>query len=380
LSSDMHKSHAIRALIDRSLDGSTPSSALVPADSVTGLMPVPKLGADSGLSAFEQQVLFVRSELHIPEQWLYDSYASRSRYDRGQIETRSGFQQQPAFMTGYQAKSSMPAGSFTSASSSFFRQSSVFGNMAVGAALDSAAEATLREIAWLISAGHMSSAHLLVLQKIAPDAVLRGDYRLLSKVLSFLDPTTAVASGGACVSLEDWVRGGQVYKSFLVAVDDLPKILRQFAAAKVVDEQSTGVQLVEQVKQIYAQMVALLSVLPSLSARFDSFSTSRDVSLGFYDGTEAFWYSAEETRELRVKYSVAISEMATVVTGQIRQMEACFPELSDFAAGNGGQATHQQLPAANPAALPLAEDMRILRTYQMAQTCFESLVTSGLEA
>ncbi|KAJ1952452.1 hypothetical protein EC988_003549 [Linderina pennispora] len=382
LSSDLHKTHAIRALLDRSLTSSSPSSALVPA-AASGLLPESSLGAGD-VGSIEQQVRFVRNDLHLPELWLYESYANRSRYDRQLIEAHSGTQQL-AFLTGRRAQTSSPA---VVAAPPLFNpgifagsQLAQFASPLATVALDSAAVAVLREVAWLISAHRLSSAHLLVMQKIAPDAVLRGDYRLLSKVLSYLDPAVTSPDGsGTCVPGESWMCGGQVYKSFLAAVEDLPAILKQLAAAKQIDEQSSTVQqLAEQVKQIYSQMATLLSSLPSLSARFEAFSKSMDASLGFYDGTEVFWYSAREARELRIKYSVAISEMAAVVTGQVQQLESCFPGLvSSSSSSSHASPLHQQ--TAIPAMLPLAEDMRILRTYQMAQTCFESLVADELEA
>ncbi|KAJ1721057.1 hypothetical protein LPJ53_004387 [Coemansia erecta] len=96
-------------------------------------------------------------------------------------------------------------------------------------------------------------------------------------------------------------------------------------------------------------------------------------STGFSNGTCAFWLTSDEASELKIKYSVAVSDMASVITGFIQEMTRQVPGLStSFPAMSN--------TSASTAALPLAQDMRIMRTYQMARTCFNSLVGNELNA
>ncbi|KAJ1718437.1 hypothetical protein LPJ53_006521 [Coemansia erecta] len=116
-------------------------------------------------------------------------------------------------------------------------------------------------------------------------------------------------------------------------------------------------------------MQVLLSALPSLSFRFSMLPGST----GFSNGTCACWFTSDEASELKIKYSVAVSDMASVITGFIQEMTRQVPGLptSFPAMSNASSST---------AALPLAQDMRIMRTYQMARTCFNSLVGDELNA
>ncbi|KAJ1895804.1 hypothetical protein LPJ81_004883 [Coemansia sp. IMI 209127] len=93
-------------------------------------------------------------------------------------------------------------------------------------------------------------------------------------------------------------------------------------------------------------MVSLLAALPSLATRFESL-------VGLYMGCEAFWFTESEARDMRIKSSVAISDMALVVTRLIHEIEAAI----------GGDVVSK---AAASSLLPLAQDMRILRTFKMA--------------
>ncbi|KAJ2455683.1 hypothetical protein GGI03_006449 [Coemansia sp. RSA 2337] len=130
-------------------------------------------------------------------------------------------------------------------------------------------------------------------------------------------------------------------------------------------------------------MRSLLAALPSLAARFDALPGS----LGFYDGfgTEACWYSPEESRVLRVKYSVAVSDMASIISGFVQSLECHAATTTTTMEAPIGDSLVSLSPnaactRADSVALPLAQDVRILRTLQMARTCFDSLVASELEA
>ncbi|KAJ2518213.1 hypothetical protein H4217_003475 [Coemansia sp. RSA 1939] len=257
---------------------------------------------DSGVCAF------LRDDLRIPESWLNDARVTRSRYDMDRthaadIENDSG-------------------------------------------------EATMHHLSCLLRAGEQAAAHSLVLQRIAPDAVLCGDYKLLRRVLADIDVSR----------VRDWASGGQVYESFLAGVEDLPAALERIASAGD-DEDDSSMQ--QDIGAIYQQMVSLVAALPSLATRFESRSAA---PTGFYDGCEVFLLSESEARDLRVKCSVAISDMASVVTRLIHEMEA--------AVGDVGARTS---PAPSSSTLlPLAQDMRILRTFKMARSCFDTLVGSSL--
>ncbi|KAI8317984.1 hypothetical protein GQ54DRAFT_300959 [Martensiomyces pterosporus] len=126
-------------------------------------------------------------------------------------------------------------------------------------------------------------------------------------------------------------------------------------------------------------MVWLLSALSSLSARFGTHTSSSGSNalvqqllhaLGFFDGSEAWWCSEEEARELRVKHSVAVSDMASTITGFVQEMEACMPVGEDVA-------EHME---AGTATVPLAQDICIVRACQLALSCFDSLVGGEPEA
>ncbi|KAJ1719191.1 hypothetical protein LPJ53_006002 [Coemansia erecta] len=96
-------------------------------------------------------------------------------------------------------------------------------------------------------------------------------------------------------------------------------------------------------------------------------------STGFSNGTCTCWYTSDEVTKLKIKYSVMVSDMALVITGFIQEMTRQVPGLpTSFPAMSN--------TSASTAALPLAQDMRIMRTYQMARTCFNSLVGNELNA
>ncbi|KAJ1723632.1 hypothetical protein LPJ53_002015 [Coemansia erecta] len=96
-------------------------------------------------------------------------------------------------------------------------------------------------------------------------------------------------------------------------------------------------------------------------------------STRFSNGICTCWYTSDEASELKIKYSVAVSDMALVITGFIQEMTRQVPGLlTSFPAMSNA--------SASTAALPLAQDMRIMRTYQMAHTCFNSLVGNELNA
>ncbi|KAJ1854558.1 hypothetical protein LPJ73_002461, partial [Coemansia sp. RSA 2703] len=308
-SPDVLKENAIRSLIERSLQTSEPNSSLVP------------LVAGELIDAFElvetdEKIDFVVNDLHLPVQWLYDAYTTRCRYECDWDFSHT---------------------------------------------TNTTAEAILRQIGWLINAGQYSSAHMLVMQRIAPYAILDGEYDLLKRILDHLDPTLVADR----VPLEQWESGGRVFSLFLSTVRDLPAILNRMAND---DDQSDMNDGLQQIELVYEQMQVLLSTLPSLSARFSMSPASN----GFYNGTCTYWYTCDELSELKIKYLVAVSDMASVITGFIQEIASQVPGLAASSVMNSA--------SANTANLPLAQDMRIMRIYQMARTCFNSLIGDKLSA
>ncbi|KAJ2582564.1 hypothetical protein GGH95_001464, partial [Coemansia sp. RSA 1836] len=225
-SSSAHKAHAIRALLDRSMPTSLPTAALPPASGPAADL-LPLCATNQSLSfavddSIEEQLRFVLDDLHLPRQWLYDAMATRSRYDRDWIDVRcngaagnaagagsmggnfhSFDQQHPVVAAAQrqftasgrpivrsyfgqyappQQQQQVPTESTSLSSSS--TAMALSGNMPT----DTRAAATLRHVVWLLSARQLSTAHTVVLQRVAPDAILRGDYHLLTRVLSHLDP------------------------------------------------------------------------------------------------------------------------------------------------------------------------------------------------
>ncbi|KAJ2770853.1 hypothetical protein IWQ57_002472, partial [Coemansia nantahalensis] len=385
LSSPAHRAHAIRALLERSLPSSQPTATLPPAAGADLLRAASGAAPGEDADAVEEQLRFVLYELQLPREWLFDAYVTRSRYDRNWAEARAGAAAEPAVAAAAQPVGhsvQLAAAQRTTASGrpivpSFFRlgpqrqqqqQPQALGAFRPGVLtrppLDADAEAVLRQVVWQLSAGRLAAAHALVLQRVAPDAVLRGDYRLLARILDRLDPREY-----AGVPAEAWAAGGQVYQRFIAAVDGLPAVLERIAAADDLADMEASTQ---QVHAIYRQLCALQTVLPALLAQFDGPAPAG--ALGFYDGSEANWYVGAEASDLRVKYSVAVSDMAAVVTGMVHELGRAVPTLEPPAASAAA-------PAADAAAdLPLAQDMRIRRTYELARSCFGSLVSSGLEA
>ncbi|KAJ2326716.1 hypothetical protein GGI00_004670, partial [Coemansia sp. RSA 2681] len=423
-SSSAHKAHAIRALLDRSMPTSLPTAALPPASGPAADL-LPLCATNQSLSfavddSIEEQLRFVLDDLHLPRQWLYDAMATRSRYDRDWIDVRcngaagnaaaagsmggnfhSLDQQHPVLAAaqrqftasgrpivrsyfGQYAPSQQQQQQQVPTESTSLSSSSTAMALAGNMPTDTRAAATLRHVVWLLSARQLSTAHTVVLQRVAPDAILRGDYHLLARVLSHLDPMPSMSSaaaessseGAAVVPYDEWATGGQVYQAFLGAIDGLPSVLQPIASAT-----ESSFELMREVQRIYHAMRALLAALPSLAARFDA-----PGALGFYDGfgAEACWYSPEESRVLRIKYSVAVSDMASVISDFVQQLERHAPIASLQALPPPGSIVGDFLaPPCNRAdsvALPLSQDVRILRTLQMARTCFDSLVGSELEA
>ncbi|KAJ1786117.1 hypothetical protein LPJ59_005997, partial [Coemansia sp. RSA 2399] len=183
-----------------------------------------------------------------------------------------------------------------------------------------------------------AKAYALVLQCIAPDTVLCGDYKLLKRVLGGFDVTRVC----------DWASGGQVYESFVAAVEDLPAALERVASSSDDNDDGCGDTTQEEIGDIYQRMGSLLAALPSLATRFESL-------VGLYMGCEAFWFTESEARDMHIKSSVAISDMASVVARLIHEIEAAI----------GGDVVSK---AAASSLLPLAQDMRILRTFKMARS------------
>ncbi|KAI8318082.1 hypothetical protein GQ54DRAFT_336479 [Martensiomyces pterosporus] len=360
LSSSTHKTHAIHSLLERTLQSSLLTSTLPPA--VGGdLLPATQFGME-GIDAVEERVGFVLCEVHLPRQWLYEACSTRSRFDRDWVEARLAVQQ-PAFPANHPASVAMRKTSTgRQALPSFFghhmspsRQRDGRGMMSshssaawsafrggapsaksISSQLCISGEATLRDVMWLLSARRLASVHVVMLQRIVPDSILRGDHSLVARILEHLDPE---GKGGTesvdSVASEDWACGGQVYLSFLAAVEDVPAVLRRIAAA---DSGGNG-----------------------------------DTDLDGEEGAASELgdqHSEEEARELRVKYSAAVSGMASTITGFTQEMEAC------MAVGEDG-AEHME---AATATVLVAQEMRIVRTCQLAQSCFDSLVAGELEA
>ncbi|KAJ2859947.1 hypothetical protein FB639_005700 [Coemansia asiatica] len=366
---DAHKVHAIRSLIERSLQSSAPTPALLPSFGAELLnlnvaeMQKCTSSSDRARPTEQEMVSFVVNQLHLPRQWIYEAYATRSRYDRDWVHTRSALS-----LSGISPPS-----------------------------MD-CATATLHLFVWLLNAGQTCAAHTLMLQCIAPDAILCGNYSLLGRVLEQLDPTKtdssdeyfATATATATLnrlSLENWSTGGHVFLLFLSAVRDLPAMLGRLAAMSNgsnnsidSDINADGSQAFAQLQSAYQQMLLFLATLPSLSARFDSGSDL----LGFYDGFSASWFTEEQSRELRVKYSVAISDMASVITGFVQELERCVPGLSsNLSLQNGHTFSSNDMGfayAAKTTVLTMAQDTRILRTYQMARSYFDAFVGDQLGA
>ncbi|KAJ2305777.1 hypothetical protein IWW55_001763, partial [Coemansia sp. RSA 2706] len=329
LSSAPHRDYAIRALLERALPVSRPTPTLPPAIGADLLPLVAETAADDA-DETEERIRFVLQELLLPRAWLYGALATRSRYDRDHAGGGAVSVPAPRPITAFSPRSA-----------------------SLGAPLsgvDVAAQATLRQFAWLLSAGQAAAAHALVVQRIAPDAILRGEYQLLRRALEHLQRVDC-----GLVPADEWAAGGQVYLSFIAAVEELPAVLQAIADSSSVDADVEA--QAQRVRDICEQMQSLLAALPSLLSRFES---SQPV-IGIYDaGGEANWYVGEEAHELHVKYTVATSEMASVVTGFLQEL-AVSGEVDSTS-------------------LPLAQDMRILRTYQLAKSCFGSLVSSELEA
>ncbi|KAI8318258.1 hypothetical protein GQ54DRAFT_314664 [Martensiomyces pterosporus] len=348
----------VHSLLERSLQNSLLTITLPPA--VGGdLLPATLFGME-GINTVEECVGFVLCEVHLLRQWLYEAYSTRSRFDRDWAEARLAVQQ-PAFPANHPVSMAMRKTSTgRQAMPSFFGQhiysSAAWSTFHGGAPLEKntsiqlniSAEAMLRDVVWLLSARWLASAYVVVLQRIAPDAILRGDHSLLARILEHLNPEgNGSAESVEWVPSENWACGGQVYLSFLAAVEDVPAVVRRIASAGSGGNSDTD-----------------------LDGEEGAASELGDQALGFLDESEAWWHSEEEACELRVKYSVAVSDMASTITGFIQEVKACMAVCEDGA-------EHME---AGTATVPLAQDMRIVRTCQVAQWCFDSLVGGELEA
>ncbi|KAJ1722182.1 Nuclear pore complex protein Nup98-Nup96 [Coemansia erecta] len=309
-SPDVLKESRICLLIKRLLRNSLPMTSLVPP-AVADLMP------SSALINTNDQINFVLNHLHLPAQWLYDTYATHSQYVCDWVLTHT---------------------------------------------VNSSADAILRQVVWLINARQYLSVHMLVLQWIAPDAILHGEYDLLSCVLGHLDLIQAASH----VPLEQWESVGHMFSLFLSAVRNLLAILHGIADDNECGTMDDGLQ---QVALVYEQMQVLLSALPLLSFRFSMLSGST----GFSNSTCTCWFTSDEASKLKIKYSVMVSDMASVITRFIQEMTRQVPGLpTSFPAMSNA--------SASTAALPLVQDMCIMRTNQMACTCFNLLISDKLNA
>ncbi|KAI8318110.1 hypothetical protein GQ54DRAFT_111952 [Martensiomyces pterosporus] len=94
LSSSTHKTHALHSLLGRTLQSSPSTSTLPPA--VGGdLLPATQFGME-GIDTVEESMEFVLYEVHLPRQWLYEAYSTRSRFNKGWVEVCLAVQQ-PVF-------------------------------------------------------------------------------------------------------------------------------------------------------------------------------------------------------------------------------------------------------------------------------------------
>ncbi|KAI8317832.1 hypothetical protein GQ54DRAFT_159308 [Martensiomyces pterosporus] len=218
LSSSAHKTHSIRSLLERTLQSSLPTSTLPPA--VGGdLLSATQFGME-GIDTVEECVGFVLCEVHLLRQWLYEACSTRSRFERDWVEARLAVQQPafpgnhpvsvamrktstgrqalPSFFGQYMSPSRQRDGrdiisSHSSATWSAFRSGTPLAK-STSIQLNISAEATLCEVVWLLSARRLASVHVVVLQRIAPDAILGGDHSLLAQIIEHLDPE---GKGGA---------------------------------------------------------------------------------------------------------------------------------------------------------------------------------------
>ncbi|KAJ2820465.1 hypothetical protein IWW50_005044, partial [Coemansia erecta] len=229
LSSVAHREHAIRALLERALPGSLPTVALMPSVGADLLA-----GGSFASDAVEEQLRFVLQELRLPRAWLFAAYATRSRYDRDWAETHassidsSGTRMLPLQKNNNGLTATYFGGRLTSSPQYVHMQQRPV------AVLDTVAEAILRQFAWLMSAGQTASAHALALQRIAPDAVLRGEYAVLRRVLEHLSSVSVTDDDDDgeqyhSVPSDEWAAGGQVYLTYIAAIEELPVVLASIA-------------------------------------------------------------------------------------------------------------------------------------------------------
>ncbi|KAI8318048.1 hypothetical protein GQ54DRAFT_314855, partial [Martensiomyces pterosporus] len=155
-----------------------------------------------GIDSIEERVGFVVCEVHLARQWLYEVYSTRSRFNKDWVEahlavqqpafpanhpvsvamrkTATGRQTLPSFFGQYMSPSGQRDGrgmmsSHSSAAWSAFRGGAPSAK-GISSQLDTSAEATLCEVVWLLTARRLASVHVVVLQQIAPDAILSGDH------------------------------------------------------------------------------------------------------------------------------------------------------------------------------------------------------------
>ena len=191
LSSSQQRETTILDLLVRSVKPSTTSvdSLITTGRSPTAIESWPvKQDIQSADWATEFEI-FVVTKLKIPISWLYEAKAIRACYDRNWTECHASNTPQlstsvddtddpsstrPKFAWGPWRDSSKPTAEavrpIPSASSSL---------------LTPLACSLLDETRWLLLVGRFHNAHSLVMCRIAPDAILRGDYDLLS-VVSYL--------------------------------------------------------------------------------------------------------------------------------------------------------------------------------------------------
>lgn len=89
-------------------------------------------------------------------------------------------------------------------------------------AVRAGAEHNFKDQAWyLIRAGFWNRAHSVVVKKIAPDAIINGDYDFLLTLL------TDLAEPGASAEIQEWKNNGGVFFDFITVDLEIKDLLAQ---------------------------------------------------------------------------------------------------------------------------------------------------------
>lgn len=173
--------------------------------------------------------------------------------------------------------------------------------------------------AWLL-AGAQNKAHQITITRLAPDAVLREDYRLLERLFDSMDAD----------EIEEWHSGGQIFREFVDIYHTAPKEIEKHR----IGQSATPSPDLYSIK---VRMQKFLRTLPSLSQH------------GVMQGSQS--------RNLRL--DVCIAEMAAKVSVWLQRVENWFDE-NDFISN-----------------LPLPEDQRLVRIQAVANSYLTNLLTTA---